>query len=163
MTKALFGGRFNPISVGQMDVIRNASLLYDELIVLVHDVDLNREIVDQETRAKLVREVVKDKGLDNVKVVTLGTQTPNEFILKNDIHTVVRGLVNSDNVTTLEKRIAEKLHDIDETIDMHYVVVTQDVTGAAIRRKLRNQDTNLVDDEGRNLVPSVVENKVKKL
>ena len=66
MKKAVFGGRFNPMSVGQMDVIRNASLLYDELIVLVHNYELRNEVVDLATRAKLVEKVIKDKNLTNV-------------------------------------------------------------------------------------------------
>jgi pantetheine-phosphate adenylyltransferase len=163
MTVALFGGRFNPMSVGQMDVIRNASLLYDELIVLVHDEDLRHNIVDQDKRASLVKKVIKDKGLTNVRVITKGDQSIEDIIKTNNVQTVIRGLLNSKDISTLERRIASKINDIDESLDIHYVVVTQDITGAAIRRKLRNHDTNLVDEEGRNLVPSTIQKEVIKL
>ena len=168
MRKAVFFGRFNPLSVGQMNIIRNASVAYDEVFVVVIDKNLSQKLVDQDTRANLVKKVIQDKHLDNVKVVKGHDIGENEegfttFMKENQIDTVVRGLFNSSDVNKLEKRLEAKLHDINDSIDIHYVVIQQDITGSSIRRKLRNNDHNLVDEDGNNLVPEVIKKDVIKL
>ena len=168
MSKAVFFGRFNPLSVGQMNIIRNASVAYDELFVVVIDKNLSQQIVDQDTRYNLVKKVIDDKKLDNVKVIKGKDIGENEegfanFMSTNGIDTIVRGLFNSSDINTVERRLASKLHDVDDSIDIHYVVIQQDITGSSIRRKLRNNDHNLVDEDGKNLVPEVIKKDVIKL
>ncbi len=65
---AVFPGSFDPLTLGHVDVIRRAAALFDELIVAVGQNPEKTCLLDQQTRARIVGEVVAD--LPNVRVET---------------------------------------------------------------------------------------------
>ncbi len=64
----LFPGTFDPITYGHLDVIERAAKLFDELVVGVGDNPAKASLLDQATRAQIVREAAGD--LSNVRVET---------------------------------------------------------------------------------------------
>ena len=69
----LFPGTFDPITYGHLDVIERAAKLFDELVVGVGDNPAKASLLDQATRAQIVREAAGD--LSNVRVETFSGLT----------------------------------------------------------------------------------------
>lgn len=68
MTKVLYPGSFDPITYGHMNIIKQASNLFDEVIVAVMKNPLkNNGFFSLEERLKLIEEIYKE--LSNIKVV----------------------------------------------------------------------------------------------
>lgn len=69
----LFPGTFDPITYGHLDVIERAAKLFDELVVGVGDNPAKASLLDQATRAQIVREAAGE--LSNVRVETFSGLT----------------------------------------------------------------------------------------
>jgi pantetheine-phosphate adenylyltransferase len=89
MTRALYPGTFDPITLGHVDIIRRASGLFDSLVVAIavgvhkdtrFPLDLRRKLVEQSTT-----------DFPNVTIETF-TGLLAETCKKMDIDVVIRGL-----------------------------------------------------------------------
>ncbi|MCK4277321.1 MAG: pantetheine-phosphate adenylyltransferase [Phycisphaerae bacterium] len=69
----LFPGTFDPITYGHLDVIERAAKLFDELVVGVGDNPAKASLLDQQTRAGIVRQAAGE--LSNVRVETFSGLT----------------------------------------------------------------------------------------
>ena len=65
--KAIYAGSFSPPTMGHLDVIRRAAVLFDELIVAVVGQSEKQYSFSLEARADMVRRVTA--GIPNVRVV----------------------------------------------------------------------------------------------
>ena len=90
MTKALYPGSFDPITLGHLDIIKRASQLFDKLVVGIYDRPSNKHLLfTTEERVKLAEEAVV--GLDNVEVTSYSNLTV-EFCKTIGVKVMVRGL-----------------------------------------------------------------------
>ncbi len=64
MVRAVYGGAFDPVHNGHLDIARRAAALFDELVIAVYD--RPRTMFSHKERVELVREATKD--LPNVQV-----------------------------------------------------------------------------------------------
>ena len=65
MKKAVFGGKFDPVHNGHLDIVRRSAALFDELIVGVYETPSTIFTIDE--RVQMFEEAVKD--LPHVKVM----------------------------------------------------------------------------------------------
>ncbi|MBQ8568604.1 MAG: pantetheine-phosphate adenylyltransferase [Oscillospiraceae bacterium] len=65
---AVCPGSFDPITLGHMDIIRRASVLFDRVIVLVSVNAAKNPSFSPEERVMLIHKAINDCGLDNVVV-----------------------------------------------------------------------------------------------
>ena len=90
MVKVLYPGSFNPITVGHMNVIKQASELFDEVIVAVMcNSSKQTGMFTIEERLEMISELYKD--YDNVKVVASYGLTV-DIAKENDCKIIVRGV-----------------------------------------------------------------------
>ena len=89
MNRALYPGSFDPMTLGHLDIIRRASLMFDELIVAVLDNTLKTPLFSTDERVKILQEATKD--MPNVKVDYFRGLTV-DYCLQNNLHIMVRGL-----------------------------------------------------------------------
>lgn len=66
MNKAVYAGRFDPITKGHMDIIRRSAELFDEVIVLILPSFGYTPFFETETRKELIRKSVAE--FSNVRV-----------------------------------------------------------------------------------------------
>lgn len=65
MTTAIYPGRFDPVTLGHLDIIRRASKLFDRLIVSVFEAPDKSTLFNNQERQSLIREVTQDlKGVE---------------------------------------------------------------------------------------------------
>lgn len=89
MTKALYPGTFDPITMGHVDIVRRASDMFDELVVAVARETNKATMFPPEERLRLAQ--VSLASLDNVSVVYLEGLLAEEC-KRLGIGIVVRGL-----------------------------------------------------------------------
>ncbi|MBF0477856.1 MAG: pantetheine-phosphate adenylyltransferase [Candidatus Omnitrophica bacterium] len=87
--RALYPGTFDPITLGHLDVIKRAAMVFDEVVVGVASNQRKNTLFSKEERVAMIREVVKD--IPRVKVVDFDGLVIN-FAKKNDLHVLIRGL-----------------------------------------------------------------------
>ena len=92
MTKALYSGSFDPLTMGHMDIIRRAAKLYDELTIGIIVNPSKQAMFTLEEREEMLKEVLKD--YDNVKVDHFSWLLA-DYVNRNGFDVVVRGLRNT--------------------------------------------------------------------
>lgn len=90
MSKVLYTGSFDPLTRGHMDIIEQASKLFDEVIVAVlKNTSKKANFFTIEERVEIIKEIYKNAK--NVKIIT-GDGAAVDIALNNDCKAIVRGL-----------------------------------------------------------------------
>ena len=90
MTKVLYPGSFDPITKGHMNVVEQASDLFDEVVIAVlQSKSKGLGFFTLEERLEIVRELYKNH--ENVKVV-LGSGAAVDLALRYGCKSIIRGL-----------------------------------------------------------------------
>ena len=90
MNKVLYPGSFDPITKGHMNIIDQASNLFDEVIIAIL-VNPSKKIsmFSLEERLEIIKEIYKDN--DKIKIVS-GTGASVDIALLNECKAIIRGL-----------------------------------------------------------------------
>lgn len=90
MTKVLYPGSFDPITKGHMNIIEQASNLFDEVIIAVlQNPKKNNGLFTLEERLEIIKELYKK--IDNIKVIT-GTRASVDIAILYECKAIIRGL-----------------------------------------------------------------------
>lgn len=93
MTKVLYPGSFDPITKGHMNIIEQASDLFDEIIIAVLQNSLKKsEFFTLEERTEIIKKLYQEKN--NIKVIS-SNNTTTDIALQNKCNAIIRGLRNS--------------------------------------------------------------------
>ncbi|MDA1215280.1 MAG: pantetheine-phosphate adenylyltransferase [Chloroflexi bacterium] len=94
MTTAIYPGRFDPVTLGHLDIIRRASQLFDRLVVSVFEAPEASTLFNNQERQDLIKEVTKD--LKGVEVASFSGLVV-DYAKATGAQTIVRGLrMNTD-------------------------------------------------------------------
>ena len=158
MTKAVYPGTFDPMTLGHFDLIKRASKLYDKLVVAVAATSKKQgALFDAEERLAMIREDVKKAGIGNVEVKLLDTLLV-DFCRREKAHVVIRGVrVYSDfeyefQMALTNRRMAPEI----ETLFMMPSENLAYVTASTVRE---------IESYGGNTAPfvtSAVQKRLKK-
>ena len=90
MSKVLYPGSFDPITKGHMNIINQASDLFDEVVVAIL-VNPSKKIsmFSLEQRLEIIKEVFKDN--DKIKVIS-GSGAAVDIAILNECKAIIRGL-----------------------------------------------------------------------
>jgi pantetheine-phosphate adenylyltransferase len=89
MTKAMYPGSFDPITIGHLDIIKRASKLFEELYIVIMVNPKKNYTFDENQRKSFIEECVKD--LDNVKVI-IGEGLTVNMAKSLDCGVLIRGI-----------------------------------------------------------------------
>ena len=90
MTKVLYPGSFDPITKGHMNIIEQASNLFDEIIIAVLQNSLKKsEFFTLEERTEIIKKLYQEKN--NIKVIS-SNNTTTDIALQNKCNAIIRGL-----------------------------------------------------------------------
>lgn len=89
MTKAIYPGKFDPMTVGHLDIIRRASKIFDEVEVVIMDAPNDPSTFSVAKRIKMIELVIKE--MKNVGVC-VGEGLSVEFAKKRNAQILLRGI-----------------------------------------------------------------------
>ena len=90
MTKVLYPGSFDPITKGHMNIIEQASNLFDEVVVaILQNPSKKQSMFTVEERLEMTSELYK--RMDNIKVIS-GNGAAVDIAILNECKAIVRGL-----------------------------------------------------------------------
>ncbi len=89
MSRAIYPGSFDPVTMGHLDIIERASTIVDELIVGVLQNKAKTPLFSVEERVTMLKEVTKN--MKNVKIVPFEGLLI-DFAQQMDAKVIVRGL-----------------------------------------------------------------------
>lgn len=93
MDTIVFPGSFDPITLGHLDLIKRASKIAKKVVVVV--VDTNNRL-NVEVRVNLIKEAIKQIGLENVEVDS-NDDLIVEYCRRHDYHILLRGIRNNND------------------------------------------------------------------
>lgn len=89
MKIAVYPGSFDPVTLGHLDIVKRASMMFDKVIVTVMHNSAKSSLFSVDERVKMIREVVSE--FENVEVDSYDGLLI-DYCKENNIHIVVRGL-----------------------------------------------------------------------
>lgn len=90
MTKVLYPGSFDPMTKGHMNIIEQANILFDEVIIAVLQNPLKKEsFFTLEERIEIIKNLYKK--MDNIKIIS-GSGAAVDIALLYDCKAIIRGL-----------------------------------------------------------------------
>ena len=113
MTKAIFPGSFDPLTMGHMNVIERACKIFDEVIVIILENSEKRALFDLEERLHMIKSACAH--LSKVSVMSADTLTV-EAAKTLGANVIIRG-VRSIKDFEYEKYIASVNHHLDQSIE----------------------------------------------
>lgn len=87
--RAVYGGSFDPVTVGHIDIIRRSSLIFDEIIVGVLNNSAKSPLFSLEERVNMLKEATND--IPNCRVEAFSGLLV-DFVRKMDTNVIIRGL-----------------------------------------------------------------------
>ncbi|GAB5054669.1 pantetheine-phosphate adenylyltransferase [Pediococcus parvulus] len=118
MKVAIFPGSFDPLTNGHLNIIKRASLLFDELVVAVAINTSKSALFSTEEKVRLIRNAVSD--LPNVRVIPTKGLTIDLF-KQLEATTLVRGLRDEADYR-YERQIAEMNHQLDHAVETIFLM-----------------------------------------
>lgn len=92
MTKWLYPGSFDPLTLGHTDIIERAAMLCEELVVAVGVHDVKTPWIDPQGRIAIIEEAVADmKAADKIKVITFDGLLV-DTVLEQGADAILRGI-----------------------------------------------------------------------
>ena len=82
MSRAIYPGSFDPVTLGHLDIIKRSAEMFDELIVGVLNNTAKSPLFSLEERVNMLKNVVSD--IPNVKVMGFGGLLV-DFARQNDV------------------------------------------------------------------------------
>ena len=92
MVTALYAGSFDPFTNGHLDILTQASQIFEKVIVAVANNSDKKSFLPVDKRLELIQKSISK--LDNVEVVTYNGLTV-EYAKKSGVNVLVRGVRNS--------------------------------------------------------------------
>ena len=89
MTRVLYPGSFDPITKGHMNIVEQASELFDEVIIAILQNPKKISMFTPQERLEMISELYKHH--DNIKVV-IGTGATVDIAILHECKAIVRGL-----------------------------------------------------------------------
>ena len=155
MKKAIYPGSFDPVTLGHLDIIKRASKLVDELIVVVLINENKTPFFSLEERVLMLEDELKE--LDNVKV-TCYKGLLVDFAQKENINAIIRGLRGNVDfqyeiiMAQTNKALSESIETIFLITDSKYSYISSSTV----------KEVAAFGGDISKFVPKSVENKILK-
>jgi pantetheine-phosphate adenylyltransferase len=157
MSKIIFPGSFDPITIGHIDLIKRIAKIYDEVTIAVL-VNKNKDgFLDIDTRVKLVEGAITEEGIKNIKVKS-SNKLLVDFCEEENNYLVLRGLRNTTDLA-LEQNMYTNNLKLDEKIEFLCLLTRPELShiSSTSVREILNYSKKI-----QHLVPTNVYNYLKE-
>ena len=117
MLRAIYPGSFDPVTYGDLDIIKRSCKIVDELIVGVLNNNAKMPLFSAEERVKMLEEVTKD--ITNVRIVPFDGLLI-DFARQMDAKVVIRGL-RAITDFEYELQMSQTNHKLEPTVETMFL------------------------------------------
>lgn len=153
MSRAIYPGSFDPVTLGHLDVIKRSAEMFDEVIIGVLNNTSKSPLFSLEERVNMLDEVVS--GIPNVKVESFQGLLV-DFARAHNIHVIIRGL-RAVTDFEYELQLAQSNRKVAPEIDT--VFLTTSIEYAYLSSSIVKEYARF----GKSVAPFVPESVVSKL
>jgi pantetheine-phosphate adenylyltransferase len=121
MKIAVYPGSFDPVTLGHLDIVKRASMMFDKVIVTVMHNSAKSSLFSVDERVKMIKEAVSE--FKNVEVDSYDGLLI-DYCKEKNIHIVVRGL---RAITDFEYELQIAQSNKAQHSDLETVFLTTDV------------------------------------
>ena len=144
MTKVLYPGSFDPMTKGHMNIVEQASDLFDEVIIAVMQNPLKKfGLFTLEERMEIIKELYQ--RINNVRVIS-GSGAAVDIALLNECKAIIRGLrslSDYDYEVTMQEINREISNNMINTICLFADTKYQSVSSSMVK-ELFNLDKDII-------------------
>ena len=157
MSKCVFAGSFDPFTNGHLAIVKKASIIFEEVIVLVSVNSNKKRHFSKDKMVNAINKTLKEEGLTNCKAVFYEGLVA-AYCEANDIKFMVRGLRNSMDFE-YETNIMLVNKEINPNIETIYFPTEMAAVSSSMVRELLNVGVNI---DISKYVPKSVEEMIYK-
>ena len=154
MTKAVYPGSFDPVTLGHLDIITRAAKVVDELVIGVLVNSKKSPLFSMEERIEMLKETTAH--LPNVSVQAFEGMTI-DFARQNGANVIIRGLRAITDFES-EMQIAQINHSLDNNIDTMFFTTSLEY---AFLSSTVVKEVAYYNSDISKFVPKAVEEKVR--
>lgn len=117
MKRAIYAGSFDPFTNGHLDILKQASELFDIVYLIFANNDSKKRTYDAYQMTQATRNTLQDNNLDNV-CITTSNLLISDFAKEQDVKYLIRGLRNpndynyEENIAKINKELNPSLHTV---------------------------------------------------
>ena len=154
--KAVYSGTFDPITNGHIDIIKRASDIFDEVVVLIMRNPNKQCLFQEEERKKLIEESLNSLHIYNASVV-IGTGLTVDMTKKLNANVIIRGIrAVSDYEYELKQATANMM--LDSTIETMLMIARPEYSflSSSVVKEIALNHGNI-----RKMVPETIVDEVE--
>ena len=122
MTRAIYPGSFDPMTMGHAGIAERAARLFEELIVCVYDSPLSKSLMfSTEERVALAED--STKHISNVRVTTYARDLTVNLARQLGATAMIRGLRNGADLVS-EMELAQMNRELDPEIESVFIMTS---------------------------------------
>ena len=122
MTKAIYAGSFDPMTMGHAGIAERAARLFEELIICVYDSPLSKTLLfSTEDRVALAE--ASTEHLSNVRVTTYARDLTVNLARQLGATAMIRGLRNANDLVA-ETELAQMNRELDPEIETIFILTS---------------------------------------
>lgn len=158
MTKAIYAGSFDPFTLGHLDIVNRASLMFDEVIVALGTNTSKTSLFTADEKFEMIEEVLASNSNDNVKVIQFTDGLIVDLAKKLNAKVMLRGLRSVTdmeyemNIASMNKTQAPEIESVFLMADEKYRFVSSSLI----------KEIAQFDGDVSGMVPEIVSQRMKE-
>lgn len=155
MSKAIYPGSFDPVTLGHLDIINRSSVMFDKLVIGVLNNSSKSPLFSLDERVNMLKEATKN--LPNVEIISFDGLLV-DFAYKLDINVIVRGL-RAVTDFEYELQMAQSNRKIAKDIDTIFLATNIEYSylSSSIVKEYAKYGVDISDFVPSNVVPLIKE------
>ncbi len=134
MKHAAYPGSFDPFTNGHLDIVLEASKLFDKVTVIISTNVKKKKVFEQREMLKAIQKTVQKQGLNNVEVIESNLLTA-DICQQINANYLVRGLRNATDYA-YEEDIAKINKELNPVLTTVYLRAIHDIVSSSLVREL---------------------------
>ena len=122
MTKAIYPGSFDPMTLGHAGIAERAARLFDEVIICVYDNPLSKSLMFS-TEERVALAEASTSSIPNVRVTTYARDLTVNLARQLGAAAMIRGLRNGADLVS-EMELAQMNRELDPEIESVFIMTS---------------------------------------
>lgn len=158
MTKALYAGSFDPLTMGHLDILRRAAHFFDEIIIAIGTNTSKKSLFTPEEKLAMISEVIQREGPQNARVILHTDGLSVDLAEREGAKVMIRGLRSVKdmeyemNIASMNKTQNNEIETLFLMSDEKYRFIS-----SSMIREVAQFNGNL-----KGMVPELVAQKMKE-